>query len=248
MSALTVPSEGAALCVGKADPASVSALPVAPGPFARMGIRVRPRMVALGATVAIHLAVGAVVAVGWPRGRSMGTQPHLVSVVVLPQAGPVAPHRPPGGPRTPAARPRPAPVPSSQPPTILLVPPAPLAIEPIVMPSQAAEGGSADPLAVTMQAYRRAIMARLEAQRARVKPHTSDGRGATGAILFRIEKTGRLLEASVAESTGSRTLDRAAMAIVRRAAPFPAIPDELPDELTITLPVEFLMETGMPAG
>ncbi|MGF7153546.1 energy transducer TonB family protein [Novosphingobium gossypii] len=213
-----------------------------------MGIRARSRMVALGATVAIHLAVGAVVAVGWPRGRSAGTEPHLVSVVVLPQAEPVAPRRPPGGPRTPAARPRPVPVPSSQPPTILLVPPAPLAIEPIVMPSQRAEGGSADPLAVTTQAYRRAIMARLEAQRARMKTHTSDRRRAAGAILFRIERTGRLLQASVAESTGFRTLDRTAMAIVRRAAPFPAIPDELPDELTITLPVEFLAGVGMAAG
>ncbi|MFD2136940.1 energy transducer TonB [Novosphingobium resinovorum] len=43
----------------------------------------------------------------------------------------------------------------------------------------------------------------------------------------------------------SRTLDRAALDVVRRAAPFPAIPEGLPDELEITLPVEFLVSARM---
>jgi TonB family protein len=45
----------------------------------------------------------------------------------------------------------------------------------------------------------------------------------------------------IATTTGRASLDRAALAMVRRSAPFPVIPAELPDELEIVLPVNFLV-------
>jgi TonB family protein len=85
-------------------------------------------------------------------------------------------------------------------------------------------------------------MARLEARR--FYPDVAlrrDWQG-SGAVLFRIERSGRLLDATIANSTGHGALDKAALGIVQRAAPFPAIPDSLPDELAITMPVAFLLE------
>ncbi|ANB33974.1 energy transducer TonB family protein [Rhodovulum sulfidophilum] len=48
-------------------------------------------------------------------------------------------------------------------------------------------------------------------------------RGAT-VVAFRVATDGRLASASVARSSGSTALDRAALRIVERAAPFPAPP------------------------
>lgn len=63
-----------------------------------------------------------------------------------------------------------------------------------------------------------------------------------GTVAFRIDRSGRLLDATVAHSTGLPVLDLAALSIVRRASPIPAIPDALPDEVAITLPTARLAE------
>lgn len=201
------------------------------------------RAVALVATAMIHLAVGAVVAIGWPRTHTATGTPHLVSVIVLPQPAREPQRRAVSGTRAPVHQPEPLPVRSDPPPTILLAPPAPISVEPVAVLPAPSDGGSEDALQTETQAYRRAIMARLEAQRRhlRIGP-ASEG---AGEAVFRIERSGRLLEAAIVRSTGSRALDRAALSVVREAAPFPAIPDGLPDELAITLPVKFLPGSGI---
>ena len=78
--------------------------------------------------------------------------------------------------------------------------------------------------------YRRVLFERLLAQRnypeaARLQHYQGEG-----AVMFHIDRDGRLLAASMEKSTGKRILDRAALTQVRRAAPFPEIPSELPDE------------------
>ena len=89
--------------------------------------------------------------------------------------------------------------------------------------------------------YRQLLFARLAAQRhypeaARLRRYQGDG-----AVLFRIDRDGRLLAASMERSTGKTVLDRAALTQVRRAAPFPQIPAELPDELAVSMPLQFLI-------
>lgn len=89
--------------------------------------------------------------------------------------------------------------------------------------------------------YRQALFEKLAAQRhypeaARLRHYQGDG-----AILFRIDRGGKLLAASMERSTGRALLDRAALSQVQRAAPFPEIPPELPDELAVSMQLQFLI-------
>jgi len=238
MSASSVPMAHASVSLVTSSEAPVQQR--LPGGY-RLGGGRPLRMLGVGATLLVHLAVGAVVMLGWPGApdRTGGTR--LISVTILPRPVDEPRRRPDPGTRASKPRPEPVPVKSSPPPAIMLAPPTPIAIETVAEMPAPAEGGRIDALALTTQGYRRAVMARLEAQRARGR----DGASGAGVVLFRIERSGRLLDASVARSAGSRTLDRAALDVVRRAAPFPAIPEGLPDELEITLPVEFLVSARM---
>ncbi|MFT4053567.1 MAG: energy transducer TonB [Novosphingobium sp.] len=206
------------------------------------------RVVAVGATLVVHLAVGAVVALGWPRTEKAQGATHLTSVIILPRPADEPRRRPDPGNHAEQARSEPLPTSSSPPPAILLSLPSPVAAQSRTEVPVPADGGREDVLAVATQAFRRAVMERLEAQRRPLPSHAVGGLERTGIVLFRIDRTGRLLDVSVEESTGRPALDRAAVAIVRRAAPFPVIPDALPDELSITLPVEFLVADGRKAS
>lgn len=200
------------------------------------------RGVALIGTVLVHLAVGAVVAIGWPRMDSGEGAPHLVSIVIVPRAEDEPRHRPTSGAQASHPRPKPAPAASSPPPTILLAAPQPAALAAVAVPPAPPDGGGReDTLGAVTEAYRRAMMARLETTRSPVSQDRARTDHGGGEVVFRIERSGRLLDVTMARSTGRTALDRAALDVVRRAAPFPVIPDALPDELTITLPVEFLM-------
>jgi len=204
------------------------------------------RLVALAATVALHLAVGAVVVIGWQWREPVHGQPHLTSIVVLPRPADEPRRKPASGTPASAQEPEPLPVASNPAPTIVLAEPIPAAVHvPAELPVSV-EGGREDALATITQVYRRRIMEKLEAQRSQLRIEAARYREGTGLVFFRVERSGRLLEAAVAQSTGSSRQDRAALAIVRRAAPFPPIPDALPDELAITLPVEFLISGHAP--
>lgn len=89
--------------------------------------------------------------------------------------------------------------------------------------------------------YRQVLFARLATQRhypeaAVLKHYQGDG-----TVLFRIDRSGNLLDTSMERSTGLALLDSAALKQVRRAAPFPDIPSDLPDELAVAMPVQFLI-------
>jgi len=118
-------------------------------------------------------------------------------------------------------------------------------IMPTDVPGVQAENSAPPPEGNTasdaVQDYRRALFERLAAQRhypeaAVLKHYQGDG-----AVLFRIDRGGNLLDAAMERSTGRALLDRAAIAQVRRAAPFPQIPPELPDELAVAMPLQFLI-------
>lgn len=49
-------------------------------------------------------------------------------------------------------------------------------------------------------------------------------------IAFTLDRTGRLVSASIAQSSGNKLLDRLALRTVRAAAPYPAPPTNLPEE------------------
>jgi periplasmic protein TonB len=69
-----------------------------------------------------------------------------------------------------------------------------------------------------------------------------EARGQSGAakVAFAIDRSGNLISETLVESTGSPQLDAEAIAMVRRAQPFPPPPPEVRDEtLKFELPVVF---------
>ena len=78
-------------------------------------------------------------------------------------------------------------------------------------------------------------------------PKRSRQRGEEGIckIAIEIASDGRLLAAKVSVGSGYVRLDREAMKMVRRAAPFPALPAHMQGQnLRIQLPVSFRLEAG----
>ncbi|QIG79073.1 energy transducer TonB family protein [Stakelama tenebrarum] len=91
------------------------------------------------------------------------------------------------------------------------------------------------------QSWETRLLAHLEQHRR--YPAAARARREQGVvhIRFRMNRAGRILSASIARSSGSRTLDRAALATLRRSEPLPPIPEDRPEELEISVPVEFFV-------
>lgn len=63
-------------------------------------------------------------------------------------------------------------------------------------------------------------------------------------VRFTISKTGEIVSAEIAESSGSSKLDAAALSVLKNANPVPAIPSLMErDQLTLTLPIDFSLIT-----
>lgn len=63
------------------------------------------------------------------------------------------------------------------------------------------------------------------------------------SVMFNIDKTGHLIAARVVQSSGSSVLDDEALAVLRRASPLPAAPDDVPGTMfEFTIPVHFLVK------
>jgi periplasmic protein TonB len=84
----------------------------------------------------------------------------------------------------------------------------------------------------------RSLQARLE----RFNRYSPEGcaRGVVG-VIFDIDRQGHVLKSRIFRSSGSSSLDREALAIIKRADPFPTPPNGLPDKyLSIGVPISFV--------
>lgn len=200
--------------------------------------------VALGITVAIHLCLVAVLICEWHRATPAAEPDHL-TVMMLP---PLPPDRPAMRlrPNVSAAKPRAKVTAVEPPPVIVKLPTVPEHGASLPIKPAPPDGGRENNLAAISQAYRSAITARIEAARHYPRLALLEGYQGAGAILFRLDRDGNLLDVMVETSTGRHRLDRAAVKLVERAAPYPAIPAELPDELAITMPIRFLITDANP--
>lgn len=63
----------------------------------------------------------------------------------------------------------------------------------------------------------------------------------TVQVLFRLRRDGAILDAWVNSSSGAAVLDTEAISTLHRAEPLPPIPDEMPSELRIVLPIAFAL-------
>jgi TonB family protein len=83
--------------------------------------------------------------------------------------------------------------------------------------------------------YRDRLQAYLEQHR---RPNASGGAGAV-RLAVSLDRHGVVLAARVDGSSGQKALDDEALAMIWRVQPLPSIPPELPDHLTVRLPVIF---------
>ena len=58
-------------------------------------------------------------------------------------------------------------------------------------------------------------------------------------VVFTMDRTGAVLRVWVKKTSGAPILDRAATQSILRAQPLPAIPPQLPDQITVELPISF---------
>ena len=85
------------------------------------------------------------------------------------------------------------------------------------------------------------VMARLADFRR--YPGAARARGEQGiaVVRMRMDRAGRVLSTVLERSSGSSRLDAAALETFHRAQPLPRIPDSMPDEVEIAVPVDFFM-------
>jgi protein TonB len=171
-----------------------------------------------------------------PEDTPPATRPDDVVVAALP-------------PRTVTAEPVPEPVRKPIPPKPVRPKPVPrrVATAPASQASEASSaqtarrasggrGAKADPTAVSRFM---AALSRVLERHKRYPP----GASAQGVAMLRftMDRSGRLLGASIVRSSGDGSLDRAALAMVRSAVPLPRLPDGMPQaSLTVTVPVRFV--------
>jgi protein TonB len=88
-------------------------------------------------------------------------------------------------------------------------------------------------------AYQAKLAAHL--RRFRTFPAEAREKGITGTAIvrFTVTSSGAVSGASLARTSGAGILDQAAVAMVRRASPFPPLPSGMGTSLTVNVPVRF---------
>jgi protein TonB len=87
-------------------------------------------------------------------------------------------------------------------------------------------------------AFRRTLLGHIARFR-RYPPAAQSGQHGVALVMFAMRRDGAVSEVWVRTSSGHLLLDEAATETIRRAQPLPTIPPDLPDRLTVLLPVSF---------
>jgi len=58
-------------------------------------------------------------------------------------------------------------------------------------------------------------------------------------VAFVLDREGRVLNFHLDRSSGFAALDNEALAVFARSQPFPSVPSDLPDPLTVVMPFRF---------
>ena len=103
-------------------------------------------------------------------------------------------------------------------------------------PASAASVPQGAPNPEAMAAYNRRVAAHLQG----FKPARTAGEQGISRLSFTLGRSGQVLGSRLAGSSGHPTLDSEALAMVRRAQPFPPIPPELKQaSISFTVPIKF---------
>jgi protein TonB len=127
-------------------------------------------------------------------------------------------------------------------PAVALAAPVPTAPQSAPAPAKQAAAPAVAPTprptAAAVASWERLMVAQLE----RHKRYPPQARGKVGEarLAFSIDRSGRVLASRIVHSSGSDALDQEALALIRRAAPFPVPPAGLSDDrLSFVVPVRY---------
>lgn len=185
-----------------------------------------------------------------PAPADQEPQPEPTPVKPVPaNSPPPAPHEPDLRPVLAVAESAPAPAPPTvaPPPVDQAIPSAEAADVQAVAPSGPPARASLDALSGNpddVRQYVAAIMRQLNRHKTYARELKKARIEGTVVIQFTIDREGRLLASGVKQTSGHAELDRAAMDMLARANPLPAIPDFMNrDELALAIPVEYSLIT-----
>jgi protein TonB len=86
--------------------------------------------------------------------------------------------------------------------------------------------------------WQRSLVAHLE--RSKRYPRQAAGQSGVARLAFSIDRLGHLLGSRILKSSGSAMLDAETLALVRRAEPFPAPPQDVADDqLSFVVPIRY---------
>lgn len=217
----------------------------------------RTRLVGISGTAGVFLAIAAVSLITWQVVQPLVAPPALTIVNLQSYEAPPKPVREvPEGPeqvqqekQKPREQERPDPVPEivvPQPSPVTqpvlppverstVVDPVPETTAPKSLPAPPSNRASSN----TDATWQALLLAHLEKHRrypARARAARQQG---VVHVSFRMNRQGQVLSSSVLRSSGHAALDQAAIDTLRRAQPLPRIPDDRPDVVELTIPVEF---------
>jgi len=96
--------------------------------------------------------------------------------------------------------------------------------------------------------YRRALLDHIMIYRRPPARAAGEDRGGTVMVHFSVTRGGDVQELMIAGSSGNPDLDDEAIATIWRARPMPKIPSALPDRVSVTLPVTFMVGRAQAPG
>ncbi len=108
--------------------------------------------------------------------------------------------------------------------------------QPVATPEQRPAGGGQKKASISVGAISR-FQQQLEAHIERYQ--REPGGSGTVLVVFAMRRDGTLVRIGVKSSSGRPLLDREALETVRRAQPLPRIPADMPELVTVLIPVAF---------
>lgn len=219
----------------------------------------RTRLVGVGCTAGVFLAIAAVSLITWQVVQPLVVRPAMTVVNLHSYEAPPEPVREvPEGPeqveqkqQQPKEQERPDPLPEiivphpsnvTQPEpspveTARDIDPVPETTAPKSLPAPPSNRTSAN-AETTWEAL---LLAHLEKYRRYPAGARAARQQGVVHVTFRMNRQGQVLSSSVLRSSGFSVLDRAALNTLRRAQPLPPIPDDRPDIVELTVPVEYFV-------
>lgn len=238
-----------------------SLIPPEPAPYSHSRYSDQPmgwrtRAIGMGGTASVGLMIMLCLFVTWRVVHPVVAPPTLAVFDVSPPAAPPEPDVavPEGPVQVEQAEQKPQVQEQPEPPEIIIPRLSPIAA---AKPPPIEQAAAADPVLETTapkslvapiaprasdnaeMTWEGLLMAHLEKHRRYPAAARARREQGTVYVRFRMNRAGQVLWLRIDQSSGSTTLDRAALDTFRRAQPLPAIPDDKADELEIALPVEF---------